>query len=67
VTDLSADLKAVSGVDGPFPLAAGRGDEAKHGGSGGDSREPKPIVRPRDMSEPDLHIDTLKLKARNFR
>jgi error-prone DNA polymerase len=68
VTDLSADIKLISGVDMAFPLAAGRGDEAKHGGSGLDSREPKPlIVVPRDMYEPDLHIDTLKLKARNFR
>jgi hypothetical protein len=38
-------------------------------GSGGlDSREPKlPPIKPRDMYEPDLHIDTLKGKARNFR
>jgi hypothetical protein len=43
-----------------------RGDEAKHGGL--DSREPKvPISKPRDMYEPDLHIDTLKIRARNFR
>jgi len=68
LTDLTADLKQVSGRDAPFPLAPGRGDEAKHGGSGLDSREPKPAVnKPRDMYVPDLHIDTLKLKARNFR
>jgi error-prone DNA polymerase len=49
-------------------LPAGRGDEAKHGGSGLDSREPKlPTIRPRDIYVPDLHIDTLKVKARNFR
>jgi error-prone DNA polymerase len=49
-------------------MVSGRGDEAKTGGSGGDSREPKaPINRPRDMYEPDLHIDTVKVKARNFR
>jgi len=68
VIDLSAELKLISGLDGPFPLTPGRGDEAKHGGSGLDSREPKALaVAPRDMYEPDLHIDTLKLKARNFR
>jgi error-prone DNA polymerase len=67
VADLSAGLKAISGLDRAFPLAAGRGDEAKHGGSGSDSREPKPINKPRDMYTPDLHIDTIKLKARNFR
>jgi error-prone DNA polymerase len=67
VADLSGNLKAISGVDAAFPLTAGRGDEARTGGSGLDSREPKPIARPRDMYEPDLHIDTLKVQARNFR
>jgi hypothetical protein len=38
----------------------------KHGGGGLDNREPKPIARPRDMYVPDLHIDSLKVKARNF-
>jgi error-prone DNA polymerase len=65
--DLSTDLKAVSGLDAPFHLAAGRSDEPKNGDSGIDSREPKPIVRPRDMYEPDLHLGTIKLKSRNFR
>jgi len=47
---------------------AGRGDEAKHCGGGGDSREPKPAIsKPLDMYVADLHIDTLKLKSRNFR
>jgi len=68
VADLSAGLKLISGLDKAFPLEAGRGDEAKHVGSGGDSREPKPpISKPRDIYVPDLHIDTLKPKARNFR
>ena len=66
--DMSADLKQVSGLDATFPLTPGRGDEAKHGGHGPDSREKKTLqVTPRDMYEPDLHIDTLKVKARNFR
>jgi error-prone DNA polymerase len=67
VNDLSAQLKTVSGLAKAFPLSAGRGDDAKHGGSGLDSREPKPPIKPRDMYEPDLHIDTLKVRARNFR
>jgi error-prone DNA polymerase len=68
VVDLTADLKQVSGLDLEFPLPAGRGDEARHGGSGLDSREPKQTVpTPRDIDVPDLHIDTLKIKARNFR
>lgn len=49
-------------------MVSGRGDEAKTGDSGGDSREPKqPITKPRNMYVPDLHIDTLKVKTRNFR
>lgn len=68
LTDLTADLKQVSGRDAPFPLAPGRGDEAKHGSSGLDSREPKPAAnKPRDMYVPEMHIDTFKLKARNFK
>jgi error-prone DNA polymerase len=68
VRDLSAELRRVSGSEGSFPLAAARGDEAKHGGHGLDSREPKaPPSKPQDMYVPDLHIDTLKIKARNFR
>jgi error-prone DNA polymerase len=67
VSDLTADLKKVSGLDATFPLVAGRGDEARHGG-GSDSREGKPLQpKPRDIYVPDLHIDTLKLKSRNFR
>jgi error-prone DNA polymerase len=67
VVDLTPELKSIAGLDASFPLPSGRGDEAKGGGSGPDSRDPKPqIIRPRDMYEPDLHIDTLKVKARNF-
>jgi error-prone DNA polymerase len=65
--DLTADLKQVSELDLEFPVPAGRGDEARHGGRL-DSREPKQTVpTPRDIYVPDLHIDTLKVKARNFR
>ena len=68
VRDLSADLRRVSGIDDAFPFAAGRGDDAMRGGSGLDSREPKTQpIKPRDMYVPDLHIDTLKVNARNFR
>jgi error-prone DNA polymerase len=48
--NLTSDLKRVSGLDTAFPLQAGRGDEAKGGGSTPDSREPKqPIAKPCDM------------------
>jgi len=65
VRDMTADLKRVSGLDTPA-LVPGRGDEAKHGGHGPDSREPKRLsLKPRDIYEPDMHIDTLKVPARN--
>jgi error-prone DNA polymerase len=68
VVDLSADLKRISGLDARIRLQSGRGDDAKRGGSGADSREPKAaMINPREMYEPDLQIDMLRLKARNFR
>jgi error-prone DNA polymerase len=63
--DLSGDL-GLADRDEAFRLPAGRGDEFAHGG-GPDPRDtPKPVIAPRDMFVPDLHIDTLKIKARNF-
>jgi error-prone DNA polymerase len=64
--DLSADLSGLADRDAEFKMPAGRGDEFAHGG-GPDPRDaPKPVVTPRDMFVRDLHIDTLKVKARNF-
>lgn len=64
--DLSEDLSGLAGRDAEFRLPAGRGDEFAHGG-GPDPRDAqKPVVRPKEMFDPDLHIDTLKVKARNF-
>ena len=62
-------LNGLGGRDQSFDLPAGRGDEARHGGGSGlDSREPKSLpTKPRDIFIPDLHIDTLTPKARNFR
>ncbi len=48
-----------------FPRPHGRGDEFHHGSSG-DARDRLP-TRARDIYDPDLHIDTLKVKARDFR
>ncbi len=66
--DLSADLSSLAERDGGFRLPAGRGDEFAHGSPASpDPRErPIPGVRARDMFTPDLHIDTLKIKSRNF-
>ncbi|EJC83339.1 DNA-directed DNA polymerase III PolC [Rhizobium leguminosarum bv. trifolii WSM2297] len=66
--DLSADLSGLAGRDGAFHPPTGRGDEFAHGSPGSpDSREKAPPgVRARDLFLPDLHIDTLKIKSRNF-
>nr|WP_172694564.1 error-prone DNA polymerase [Rhizobium rhizogenes]QCL10734.1 DNA polymerase III, alpha subunit [Rhizobium rhizogenes] len=64
--DLSGDLSALADRDAEFKLPAGRGDEFAHGGGPDPRDKPKPIARPRDMFTRDIHIDTLKVKARNF-
>lgn len=66
--DLSGDLSDLADMDREFKLTSGRGDEFAHGSAGGgDSRDrPRPAVQPRDIFVRDLHIDTLKVKARNF-
>jgi error-prone DNA polymerase len=66
--DLTGDLSGLADRDTDFRLPTGRGDEFAHGSpGGGDSRDkPRPTVQPRDIFVRDLHIDTLKVKARNF-
>jgi len=63
--DLSDELAKIGEQDTPVRMPSGRGDEYR-GYSAPDSRAPKP-AKPRDIYIPDLHIDSLKLKARNFR
>jgi len=66
--DLSADLASVGDREAEFPLPHGRGDQVRHGGSGPDPRELPPNgLRTRDIYIPDLHIDTIKVKPRDFR
>ncbi|GGE07864.1 error-prone DNA polymerase [Rhizobium anhuiense] len=67
--DLSGDLSGLADRDSEFKLPTGRGDEFAHGSPGSpDSRDrPKPVPpHPRDIFVRDLHIDTLKVKGRNF-
>jgi error-prone DNA polymerase len=67
IADLSVDLATVGSRDAAFPLPHGRGDQVK-GGGGPDPRELTPKgLRTRDIYAPDLHIDTIKVKSRNFR
>jgi error-prone DNA polymerase len=56
LTDWSAELANVGHRDEAFPVQHGRGDQVRHEG-----------LRPRDIYIPDLHIDTIKVKTRDFR
>ncbi len=61
--NLTPLLSSLGRRDTPFPLPHGRSDEGRSGLHGPDPRGPRPA---RDIYVPDLHIDTLKLKAWNF-
>ena len=51
-----------------FPLPHGHGDELNHGSPGLDPRSlPPKGLEVRDVHFPDLHIDTIKMKTREFR
>jgi error-prone DNA polymerase len=65
LADLSAELAGVGERDDRFPLPHGRGDEFHHGSPGIDPRSLPP--KPRDIYVPDLHIDSIKVKTRDFR
>ena len=62
LTDLSDALASV-GSRGAFPLPHGRGDEFHNASPTPDARHPKP----RDMFIRDLHLDTIRVKTRDFR
>ncbi|MBY3307630.1 hypothetical protein HFO04_33490 [Rhizobium laguerreae] len=64
--DLSGDLVGLADRDEEFKLPVGRGDEVARGGGPEPRDRPKPVVAARDLFVPDLHIDTLKIEARNF-
>ena len=67
LVDLSAELATVGSRDVAFPLPHGRGDEVTHAGGGPDPRDlPPKGLRTRDIYVPDLHIDIIKTKSRNF-
>jgi len=64
--DLTGDLSGLADRDEAFKLPTGRGDEFAHGTPGTpDSRE-RAVMKAREIYEPDRHIDTLKVRARNF-
>lgn len=67
LTDLTSELSSVGGRNNEFPHRTGRGDEFAHGGPGSDNRvkEPKDF-RQRDIYVPNLHIDSIRIRGRNF-
>jgi len=65
ITDLSAELASVGGRDTAFPLPSSRADHSRHGGPDPRDLPPKGL-RARDIYIPDLHLDTIKVKSRNF-
>ena len=67
LVDLSAALASVGDRDAPFPLPHGRGDEFARGPSTPDPRDAPKGVKARDIYIPDLHIDSIRPKTRDFR
>jgi error-prone DNA polymerase len=68
LTDLSNALASVGDPDAAFPLPQGRGDELHHDSPGLDPRSlPPKGLEACDVHIPDLHIDTIKMKTRDFR
>jgi error-prone DNA polymerase len=65
LTDLSPELASIGDRDAAFPVPHGRGDEAKSGG-GPDPRDTLGR-KAREIYVPDLHIDRIKVKTRDFR
>jgi error-prone DNA polymerase len=68
LTDLSAELASVGERESAFPLSLGRGDKFHHGSPTPDPRDlPPKGLRTPDICIPDLHIDAIKVKTRDFR
>ncbi len=66
--DLSGELAGIGDRDVAFPLPHGRGDEGHTGGSGTDSRsKTQQSAKPRDIYIPDLSLEAIRLRSRNFR
>ncbi|MER8446525.1 error-prone DNA polymerase [Mesorhizobium sp. M1066] len=67
LSDLSGDLASVGDRDAAFPLPHGRGDEFHHGSPTPDPRGMPRGSRPRNIIDPYLHIDQIKVKTRDFK
>ena len=67
LSDLSADLASVGDRETAFPLPHGRGDEFHHGSPTPHPRGMPKGPTPRNIIDPYLHIDQIKVKTRDFR
>ncbi|MDQ0996026.1 error-prone DNA polymerase [Phyllobacterium ifriqiyense] len=67
LTDLSSELASVGDRDSAFPLPHGRGDEFHHGSPAPDARTVPKGMKARDFYDPYAHIDTIKVKTRDFK
>jgi error-prone DNA polymerase len=67
LTDLSSELASVGDRDAAFPLPHGRGDEFHHGSPVPDPRGFPKGPRAKDIVDPYLHLDVIKVKTRDFR
>ncbi|MFK0276273.1 error-prone DNA polymerase [Ensifer sp. NPDC090286] len=67
LADLSGELASVGDRDADFPLPHGRGDEFHRGAPAPDPRGLPKGPRPRDIVDPYLHLDQIKVKTRDFR
>ncbi len=65
--DLSDMLASLGDQNQPFRIQHGRGDGAQNGGGPDPRGDKAPGLAGRDIYIPDLHIDTMKIKARDFR
>lgn len=65
LADLSAELASIGNRDAAFPVPQGRSNGTKAGG-GPDPRETLGR-KAREIYIPDLHIDRIKVKTRDFR
>lgn len=67
IEDLSKALSSIGAHGTVFPLPHGRGDEFHHGGPAPDPRDQATSgPQPRDMYVRDLHLQTIRVKGRNF-
>jgi error-prone DNA polymerase len=68
LTDLSESLASIGNRELAFLPPHGRGDELHHGGRGLNRRDRTANgLKTRDIDVPDLHLDAIKVKARDFR